>query len=295
MPFKRNYTAEDISRALQEISNGVPVAVVARKSGIPRTTLIYKSTGKSPKECTMGPPPVLSTNEETILVNWILCLQKKHFPVTKSMLIDSVEKIIRDTKRKTPFKDHRPGYKWYHGFLRRHPEISERLAQNLTPAMENVTEDQIRNWFEEIKEYLVQKKIFEITNDPRRVFNADESAFYLNPKGNKVLVGRGDKNIYSAGGDEKDNLTVLITANAEGTIAPPMVVFKYSRVPGYIAESILKTWAIGTSENGWMCSSTFYEYITNVFVPWLKEQRIKTPVLFFVDGHASHLTLYLSN
>lgn len=44
-----------------------------------------------------------------------------------------------------------------------------------------------------------------------------------------------------------------------------------------------------------MCAGTFYEYITNVFSPWLTNENIEKPVLFFLDGHKSHLTLHLSN
>lgn len=51
----------------------------------------------------------------------------------------------------------------------------------------------------------------------------------------------------------------------------------------------------GKSESGWMCSSTFYECMTNIFNPWVEEKQIQKPILFFLDGHKSHLTLHLSN
>lgn len=95
-------------------------------------------------------------------------------------------------------------------------------------------------------------------------------------------------------GDEKENLTVLVTANAAGKLPPPMIVFSYVRVPSYISESIPKEWGIGTSENGWMCGPTFYCYITNIFVPWLDREHIERPILLFMDGHVSHMTLHLS-
>ncbi|KAJ8969067.1 hypothetical protein NQ314_001969 [Rhamnusium bicolor] len=177
----------------------------------------------------------------------------------------------------------------------RHPEITQRVSQNLTTARDNVTERQIRNWFSEIKDYLVAKNLFEITKCPNRVFNADESAFYLQPKGDKVLTRKGEKNVYRPGNDEKECITVLVTANAEGIMAPPMIVFTYTRVPGYISANIPESWGIENSENGWMCSATFYEYMTNIFEPWLTEQKIARPIVFFVDGHVSHLTLHLSN
>lgn len=54
------------------------------------------------------------------------------------------------------------------------------------------------------------------------VFNADETTFYLNPKGGKVLAEKGSKSVYLAGAnDEKEN----VTANAAGQIAPSMIVY----------------------------------------------------------------------
>lgn len=43
-----------------------------------------------------------------------------------------------------------------------------------------------------------------------------------------------------------------------------------------------------------MTGQTFYEYVGNVFLPWLKENNITLPIIFFVDGHSSQLTLPLS-
>lgn len=92
----------------------------------------------------------------------------------------------------------------------------------------------------------------------------------------------------------RKKISVLVTASASGKIVPPMIVFKYSRVPSYISASIPSEWEIGTSENGWMCGPTFFGYITNFFVPWLDKKNIQRPVLLFMDGHISHMTLHLS-
>lgn len=52
---------------------------------------------------------------------------------------------------------------------------------------------------------------------------------------------------------------------------------------------------IGRSENGWMCGSTFYEYIANVFLLWLNKQDIPKPIILFLDGHCSHMTIQVSD
>ncbi|KAH1021814.1 hypothetical protein HUJ04_011299 [Dendroctonus ponderosae] len=164
MAPRKNFSPEEMAHALQQIASGMSVAVVARQTRIPRTTLFDKSSEKHPKICKMGSTS-LTNEEETLLVQWIILLQQRHFPITKTMLLDSVERIITGKKQETAFKSNRPGDKWFNKlFLRRHPEISPRVAQNLTPARENVSERQLRNWFSEVKEYLISKGLFEITN-----------------------------------------------------------------------------------------------------------------------------------
>lgn len=69
--------------------------------------------------------------------------------------------------------------------------------------------------------------------------------------------------------DEKECLTVVITANAAGDVAPPMIVFRYERIPKELALSVPESWGIGKSESGWMVTETFYEFIANIFHPWL--------------------------
>ena len=135
-----------------------------------------------------------------------------------------------------------------------------------------------------------------ILDHPSRVFNCDESAIYLSPKEKSVLTKKGAKTVYSfVANDEKECVTTLIMANAAGIIAPPMIVHKYKKIPTLIANSMPKGWAIGISENGWMTAETFYEYIANIFYAWLIESSAEFPIILFVDGHVSHLTLHLSN
>lgn len=70
-----------------------------------------------------------------------------------------------------------------------------------------------------------------------------------------------------------------------------MIVFSYERIPSEIAESVPGEWAIGKSESGWMSGELFFEYVSNVFHPWIEKENIKKPVILFIDGHVSHLTL----
>lgn len=70
-------------------------------------------------------------------------------------------------------------------FKKRHPEISVRTPQSLIKTR-LVIKSQVESWFTEVEQYLEDKNLSKALNDPRRVFNADETAFFLCPKGKKV-------------------------------------------------------------------------------------------------------------
>jgi hypothetical protein len=110
-----------------------------------------------------------------------------------------------------------------------------------------------------------------------------------------VLAEKGQKSVHTwTGNDEKESITALFTASADGTLAPSLVLMAYQRIPAFISMSMPKKWGLGCSEKGWMTGETFYEYIANVFYPFLKEKNTVFPVILFLDGHSSHLTLTLS-
>ena len=74
----------------------------------------------------------LTKSEEEKIVRWLIDLAKCGFPRKKEELLDSVQKIVLDSKRRTPFKNDRPGEKWYKLFLNRHPEIALREPERVT-------------------------------------------------------------------------------------------------------------------------------------------------------------------
>ncbi|KAJ8962442.1 hypothetical protein NQ314_005738 [Rhamnusium bicolor] len=127
------------------------------------------------------------------------------------------------------------------------------------------------------------------------ILNGDETSFTLCPKTGKVVAPRGYKNIYQVVKvKEKEALMILIVISANGAVAHPCVVFPYVRPPKDVRESIDSYWCLGLSETGWMRSEVFYEYIANSLNPWLEASAIKKPIIVFIDGHKSHLTMSLS-
>lgn len=61
-----------------------------------------------------------------------------------------------------------------------------------------------------------------------------------------------------------------------------------------IVESMQKSWFLGLSETARMKTEVLYDYIANGLNKYLEDNNIVKPVLLFVDGHKSHLSMELS-
>ncbi len=126
----------------------------------------------------------------------------------------------------------------------------------------------------------------ELVKDPRRSFNADESGFPFGPKSGKVLAPRGTRTVYTITGD-KTQLTVLACFNAIGQYMPPLIVY-----PGKRRRNLdLRDYAYHeVSANGWMTSEVFLQFL-HYLSDFCSLQGIPLPILLYVDGHSTHLSL----
>lgn len=75
----KKYSEKDLQKAIDEVQNGIPQRVVSKKYKIPRATLQFRVSDKFVKP-THGPTPILTIEEEVLLVNWIKECHRKGFP-----------------------------------------------------------------------------------------------------------------------------------------------------------------------------------------------------------------------
>lgn len=145
--------------------------------------------------------------------------------------------------------------------------------------------------------------------DPRRQFNGDETGFRLDPNTGRVLAPKAEP-IYTESGGNKEQMTVLITTCADGSMLPPAIVYPYKRaVPETIIKDIPSEFVVARSDSGCMNSSIFFEYMANSFIPELAKIRRQYKglapvdplvldesdyVVYWIDGYSSHLTVHAS-
>ena len=291
-PKKRrcNYDKEQLKKAVEEAKKGVSTTELSILYNIPEATIRARRDGRY-SDKGPGPDPTLKEVEND-LVNWILYCFEKGRPVTKKQVLDSVQIMCINGAIPNTFKNNRPGRKWFTSFMKRHPNLSQRVPENISSSRANVTEPAIKSLFQEIKDYFSENDVLNI--DASRIFNTDETPIQLNPKPESVLAEIGAKDIQNqVDYDEKTSVTLLVTGNAAGKLAPPFILFAGKKMPKDVIRMGPEDFGFGFSDNGWMTAKTFYEFIANIFHPWLVKENIKFPVILYVDKHSSHVTLPL--
>lgn len=290
---KLQYTDDDLKKAFEAVDKGMTVFCASKKYGVPNQTLRDKVKGRSAKtRCHPGPTSALPVDIEHKLVSWLQKCARQGFAIDKTVLLDNVQKIVLANELETPFKDGRPSKKWFYNFMQRHNVLSQKKAEYINGARGSVTEQSIRRWFSGVIETLGEH--VDILNDPNRIFNMDESGFQLSPKTHLVIGERGKTLYNESSRNNKEQITTLFGVNATGVFAPPLTLYKYARLPKNIIDSAPPYWSIGKTDSGWMTAESFYEYISNVFLPFVKTENIELPVIVFLDGHSSHMSLELS-
>lgn len=285
------HNPEKVSAALKMIRTGHSVRHAAFFYGVPASTLRDKFRLSHPRS-RPGAPTVLNEKVEDYAVAWVLDMAKAGFPVSTRTLRASVAYYVKKRGVPNTFKDGVPGKKWTRLFLRRHPSISRRVPSLLPKYRAVVTEGQIRSWFAEITKYIESEGHHQILQDPSRIFNMDETAVSTVPTKEVVLAGVGSRYVHArVGNSDKESYTALFGASASGVLVPPLMIFPYKqRIPRDIFQMLPEGWAAGRTQSGWMNRDTFYEYLRDVFVPWLQNQEAELPVILFVDGHKSHVS-----
>ena len=109
------------------------------------------------------------------------------------------------------------GRKWLNGFLKRHPEITLRKAQNLSIARAmGANPTVITNWFE------LLKKIMDTCNitTPHQIWSGDETGIQNVPKEIKVLGMKKIRTFQQVSAEQGETSTMFILCECSWTSVP---------------------------------------------------------------------------
>ncbi|XP_030851045.1 uncharacterized protein LOC105436902 isoform X1 [Strongylocentrotus purpuratus] len=294
--YRRGYDQEAMVNAVQRVSLGeISVREASRLYKVPRATLMDKLSYRVPLNCRSGPRPYLTMDEEANIAEWVIRMAKIGYGQTLSDLKQTVKKILDDDGRPTPFKDNLPGKKWMKEFQHRHPELVMRTPQLLGKERAVLSVEVISRWYNQLEDFLTCENAASILTEPGRMFNCDESRFVLGEGRNQnILAKKGEHDVTSVGNSDKRQITVLANMSSDGTYLPPLIVFPGVRLSPVVAEGAPEGSYIGGSPIGRMNSEVFFCYISNCFIPFVKQKGVNFPVLLLVDGDRSHLSFELN-
>ena len=107
----------------------------------------------------------------------------------------------------------------------------------------------------------------------------------LDHKPPKVVARKGTKKVHCHTSGNKSQITVLVCANAAGSVIPPMVIFEGQRFNPEWSKGEVPDTLYDMSEKGWTDQELFYYWLIEQFVKHIPPTR---PVILLVDGHSSH-------
>ena len=97
---------------------------------------------RTPIHTTQGPKPILTTEEEKQLADWVIQMAKFGCGRTRKERVLVVKKIIDEDGLANPIKNNTPGKEWV-SFLKLHREISLRVPEALGKERACVTKGKI--------------------------------------------------------------------------------------------------------------------------------------------------------
>ena len=223
------------------------------------------------------------------VAGWVLKMARFGFPRTPAQIKEAVKLILDKSKIKIKdFNENRPGKTWFYAFLRRHPDIKmgrvEKLEQSRAMAC---TKESVYAWFDEFEQFCKEKNI----TNADQVYNCDESGFPLQTASSlKVCVDRHCKRNFQITSNNKVSITTLQCVCANGNTLPPSVLFPGVNFNPEYSVGFPDNFYLGFTKSGWIDTEQFYAWMTNHFVTHIPP---RLPIVVLLDGHSSHIDLYV--
>ena len=264
--------------ALDAVHNGMSVSKASELYGIPRTTLNDHNLGKSKSGVKPGAPSLLSTEEEEDLVKFLLTSADIGYGRTRKEVLDIVSRLLA---RKGVERVVTNG--WWNKFLCRHPLLASQTPATLSVSRARASTRECINSYFDLLENTLQET--GLADYPALYFNMDETGFALDPKPNKTVHLRVEKNALSISSGSKGQITVIACVSATAQVIPPLIVWNRKTMAPEMATGEIPGTLYGFSVNGWTNSILFDSWFKKLFMRYAPASR---PLILFMDGHSSH-------
>ena len=213
----KDVPSETIEKVLREVAEGKSIRQTIRQYNVPYGTLWNKLSKKHVSN--PGHPTLVSESEELKIVHSINTLTYRREPMDKTD-IKLLVKTYLDKKGVLikGFEENYPGDDWAALFMKRH-NLTQRLAENVHPALTKVNADVINNFFDN---YDVEANDVPSEN----ICNIDETNVTNEPGTKKVICHKGIKHVERKIDHSKASVSLMYNGFADGNLLPPMVIYK---------------------------------------------------------------------
>eukprot|EP00794_Sanderia_malayensis_P006443 gene6443-7173_t len=228
---------------------------------------------------------VLSEKQQKELAHYIKQTDSSFYGLSINEIRRLVFEFAEQNKLDHPFNKEKKmaGKDFIDGFLKRQKTLSlrkpEAIALNRVLGLNKTS---VQNNFKNLQELLDTHNF-----EPHQIFNCDETEITCVNKPVKVIKLKGNRVVASVTSGERGQITTIICAiSATDTFAPPLMVFKRTRVHPEMIERA-PTGTIGSvSDSGWVDTDLFFKFLKH-FVKHTKcSKDSKVPLI--LDGHKAH-------
>ena len=221
------YPTETFLNAMRDVrEGGMGARKVAQKWALKKSSLqTDRLNGRVIFDRRKDLLPGLTKNEENQMADWLIELANRGFGLSKDALLKAVEKFLDKDGRTAPFKDNKPGNKWFRSFIERNPKVKLCKARPLEKKRASISKDAVDAWFTELEalSFLIEKGL---TNCPALIWNCDETGFDLQGRAGTVIGPTIRKQApYCVLSESREHITMLPCFNACGQWIPPYFIF----------------------------------------------------------------------
>ncbi len=283
-----NWRNEDMIKAMEVVeSKGKSISAAAKMFNVPRKTLDDRVKGRIKHGSKPGVCTALTFIQEKSLVNYLLYMAERGFPLTRTMVKAFALAIAKRSGCAYRFNEELgPSDHWWQLFKKRHPIIRLRKADSLERSRaEHLQEDVTMEYFIKLESLLENGGL---KNKPRQLINCDETFLPLDCSREKVVAAKGSKVVYNQNVGTSEHITLLCCVSAAGFPMPPMIIYAKSFPGGQYRFDGPEDALYAKSDSGWIDSELFLAWLRIFFVKFCVPER---PIMLLIDGHASHITV----